>query len=319
MKALAPLFAQLGQMAGSILVPAATMLASVIDSLTPLFKSLMEGVRILTTVWLTEFKAVAGIFSEIGGLFSIFSALMSPLQKLFEVVMTLATAMNPFPAIMSAVGAVFAAVGEMIQGVMDPILGVMDEVALDLKTIFDVIGEVFHAVVQTLIEFVKSLMPAFNLKGVMDTLRAATLKVIEAITLFAARISKMFGNNGFIDNLIAGLQGKKDYAHAAPTNVGEMDVAGIARQMALASALAVGHGSDVQENKIDLSNVVNELQNVKNGTDTGFAGLKTSLDAVVTAINNVKALIPQPPSVYDIAKHGVAEPAILARKTFLGF
>ncbi len=269
MQALRPVFSALANVVGAVVVPVAKAFGEILTALMPFFTSLTVVLRSVIAVAGALLAPVVSLLKVVASLGSIWETLLAPLARLVAVAARLWEAFNPVVLILKGLATVLGGVAQIFAAVLDvfdPFIRVLEEVADDVDAVFAAVGAIFEAVIATLVEFIKALLPTFDLKNVMTALRDVTLQVIKALALFAVQVAKIFGLD-IRANLIKafeGLQQNKPFAVAAPENVRTANLESIAKDLDVAAARAVGVGGPGAEKKFDFKDIVEAL---KNGQD----------------------------------------------------
>jgi len=228
----------------------------------------------------------------------VLSTIFDRLVRIVSVALNLVTAFNPMLIAVQVLGTVLGGLAKIVGALLDvfsPFITLAETAVDDLKTVFSVVGAIFQATIQTIVDSFKALMPVIDLSGAFDFLKNATLVVATALVKFAIQVAALFGNTTFAANLIKSLQsltaaGPKPYAVAAPEQVKTSGLEAISREMAEAAARAIGAqgAGPKKETQEDLiKQLVKVAQDANKDQITNILKLVDEIILVKTAITNL--------------------------------
>jgi hypothetical protein len=310
MQKLTPFFGVLADVVASRLVPAAEIFASLLKVVAPVLRVFSDVFRAFVPVVNLSVSLIRGLLAPLTGLLSILSVLLSPVFKLFELFGTLATALIPLGPLWDAIGVAMQGLADIIDALLKPFNDLIDAVREDVEAVFEVLGGIFKATVVTLADFIKALIPAFTLKPLIDGLRTAVVHVISALAVFAVKLANLFGFTNFGANLIKALTPNKEFVTAGPVNPAIKGIEDIAKDLALASAIAVGGGGEKTKTQEDLlADVIAAIKAADGGQATGFTTLDKAIGDLTEVVTKVKTVLEQLEQRYDQASHAISAAA----------
>jgi len=241
-------------------------------------------------------------------------AFMAVIDVLTDALMMLTPVLDFLTDVIEIVVNLFKMLMSMLLNGLMPVILVLDVMAAVMKPLNEVlkwatdmmaqaakaVQIAIMAVVQTIID---SLGAMFGVKGLKDTLAKLTEvvhNVIRAFILFTAYLAVLFGQRGYIDNLIKGLEGAgragKGEA-AAPLSPSIKNIEQISKDLALASFIA---GAGAPEGKSDREiwlSIANELKKM-GGEDLEEQIKDAAYNALIAAWNKINEFLGLDPSMW---------------------
>ena len=294
MLALRPVFSALAGVVGAVLVPVANLFGTVLQALMPFFNALLAPLGVLTSLFGFLLAPIGAALTAIGSLVSVFQTALTPVFKLIDLFVQLTAAFNPAMILLQGLSMILGGVASMfaaLTAVLDPVFVVLQYVADEFAVVGQLLGAVFGAAIQVIVDAFTALLPKIDIGDALQAIHSAFLTLGKALIQFAVWLAGLFGQKNFGQQIHDQLQkasgaANKPHAVAAPENVHTANLDSIGKDMASASARAVGTGGEPKEKT--QGQLLEELSKValetKSESAINFDGLKQQIKDSIAGV-----------------------------------